>query len=113
MQVSGDGFRMPVSVVEPALASNPKLQSALNRYAALHGMQVAQTAGCNRLHDLEQRLSRWLLLTQDRVGSGLLKITHDFLAMMLGTDRPTPGSPTPQEPIRVGDKTDNRDTADE
>jgi hypothetical protein len=89
MQVSGDGFRMPASVMEPALASNPKLQTALNRYAALHGMQVAQTAGCNRLHDLEQRLSRWLLLTQDRVGSGLLKITHDFLAMMLGTDRPS------------------------
>jgi CRP-like cAMP-binding protein len=89
MQVSGDGFGMPVSAMETALASNPKLQRALNRYAALHGMQVAQTAGCNRLHDLEQRLSRWLLLTQDRVGSGLLKITHDFLAMMLGTDRPS------------------------
>ena len=89
MQVSGDGFRLPVSAIETALASNPRLQSALNRYAALHGMQVAQTAGCNRLHDLEQRLSRWLLLTQDRVGSGLLKITHDFLAMMLGTDRPS------------------------
>ena len=61
----------------------------LNRYAAIHGMQVAQTAGCNRLHDIEQRLSRWLLLAQDRVGSGLLRITHDFLAMMLGTDRPS------------------------
>ena len=52
-------------------------------------MQVAQTAGCNRLHDLQQRLCRWLLLTQDRVGTGLLRITHDFLAMMLGTDRPS------------------------
>jgi CRP-like cAMP-binding protein len=50
---------------------------------------VAQTAGCNRLHDLQQRLSRWLLLTQDRIGSGLLRITHDFLATMLGTDRPS------------------------
>lgn len=89
MQVSGDGFRMPVSALEAAMASSPALPAALNRYAALHGMQVAQTAGCNRLHDLEQRLSRWLLLTQDRVGSGLLKITHDFLATMLGTDRPS------------------------
>jgi len=61
----------------------------MNRYAAVHGMQVAQTAGCNRLHDLDKRLARWLLLTQDRVGSGLLRITHDFLAMMLGTDRPS------------------------
>ena len=89
MQVSGDGFRLRVRVLERVSASSPRLQSTLNRYTAVHGLQVAQTAGCNRLHDLEQRLSRWLLLTQDRVGSGLLHITHEFLAMMLGTDRPS------------------------
>jgi len=89
MQVSGEGFRMSLEGLESALKSSPRLYTALNRYAAMHGLQVAQTAGCNRLHDLEQRLSRWLLLTQDRVGSGLLRITHDFLAMMLGTDRPS------------------------
>lgn len=89
MQVSGDGFRMEVEDFQAALSASPQLQKLLNRYATLHGMQTAQTAGCNRLHDLEQRLSRWLLLIQDRVGSGLLRITHDFLAMMLGTDRPS------------------------
>lgn len=89
MQVSGEGFRMSLEGLESAFKSSPRLYTALNRYAAMHGLQVAQTAGCNRLHDLEQRLSRWLLLTQDRVGSGLLRITHDFLAMMLGTDRPS------------------------
>jgi len=89
VQISGDGFRLDISKFETVLASSPRLHAALNRYAAIHGLQVAQTAGCNRLHDLEQRLSRWLLLTQDRVGSGLLRITHDFLAMMLGTDRPS------------------------
>lgn len=89
MQVSGEGFRMSLEGLESAFQSSPRLYTALNRYAAMHGLQVAQTAGCNRLHDLEQRLSRWLLLTQDRVGSGLLRITHDFLAMMLGTDRPS------------------------
>jgi hypothetical protein len=52
-------------------------------------MQVAQTAACNRLHDIQQRLSRWLLMTQDRVGSGLLPIIHDFIATMMGTDRST------------------------
>jgi CRP-like cAMP-binding protein len=46
-------------------------------------MQVAQTAACNRLHDIEQRLARWLLMTEDRVDSGSLPITHDFLATML------------------------------
>ena len=52
-------------------------------------MQVAQTAACNRLHDIEQRLSRWLLMTQDRVDFGVLPITHDFIATMMGTDRST------------------------
>jgi CRP-like cAMP-binding protein len=89
MQISGEGFRLEATQLQRVLSSSARLQSALNRYAAVHGMQVAQTAGCNRLHDLEQRLSRWLLLTQDRVGSGLLRITHDFLATMLGTDRPS------------------------
>jgi len=61
----------------------------LSRYAAIRGMQVAQTAACNRLHGIEQRLARWLLMTQDRINSGSLPITHDFLATMLGTDRPS------------------------
>lgn len=89
MQVSGNGFRMEFDQLQAALKSGPQLQRLLNRYATIHGLQTAQTAGCNRLHDLEQRLARWLLLIQDRVGSGLLRITHDFLAMMLGTDRPS------------------------
>jgi CRP-like cAMP-binding protein len=52
-------------------------------------MQVAQTTACNRLHDIKQRLARWLLIAQDRVDSGFLPIPHDFLATMLGTDRPS------------------------
>ena len=89
MQVSGNGLRLDVDHLQAALKTAPRLQQLLNRYATVHGLQAAQTAGCNRLHDLEQRLARWLLLIQDRVGSGMLKITHDFLAMMLGTDRPS------------------------
>lgn len=89
MQVAGAGFRISLDTFLGVLTSSPALQASLNRYVAVHGLQVAQTAGCNRLHDLDQRLARWLLLTQDRVGSGLLRITHEFLAMMLGTDRPS------------------------
>ena len=89
MQIGGEGFKVSVDVLETVVPSTPGLQVLLHRYAAVHGLQVAQTAGCNRLHDLEQRLCRWLLLTQDRVKSGLLRITHEFLAMMLGTDRPS------------------------
>jgi len=89
VQISGDGFRVEVGAFQNTLESSPHLRLMLSRYAVVQGMQVAQTAGCNRLHGIEQRLARWLLMTQDRVDSESLAITHDFLATMLGTDRPT------------------------
>ena len=89
IQITGDGFRVEVGALQNTLESAPHLQLMLSRYAAIRGMQVAQTAACNRLHGIEQRLARWLLMTQDRINSGSLPITHDFLATMLGTDRPT------------------------
>ncbi len=89
VQVTGDGFRVKVGALPKTLESAPHLQMMLNRYAAIRSMQVAQTAACNRLHEIKQRLARWLLMTQDRVDSGALPITHDFLATMLGTDRPS------------------------
>jgi CRP-like cAMP-binding protein len=89
VQITGDGFRVETAALQNTLKSTPHLQLMLSRYAVLQGMQVAQTAACNRLHDIKQRLSRWLLMTQDRVDSESLPITHDFLATMLGTDRPT------------------------
>jgi CRP-like cAMP-binding protein len=89
IQIAGDGFRMAGNALERILRSAPQLQVILNRHTGLQGMQVAQTAACNRLHDIQQRLSRWLLMTQDRVDSGVLPITHDFIATMMGTDRST------------------------
>jgi len=89
VQITGDGFRVETAALQNTLESTPHLQLMLSRYAVVQGMQVAQTAACNRLHDIKQRLARWLLMTQDRVDSELLPITHDFLATMLGTDRPS------------------------
>src|SRR5271154_6063601 len=89
IQIAGDGFRMMGNALERILRLAPQLQVLLNRHTGLQGMQVAQTAACNRLHNIQQRLSRWLLMTQDRVGSGALPITHDFIATMMGTDRST------------------------
>src|SRR6185312_15204867 len=83
----GDGFRVEVEALQKILESAPHLQLLLSRFAVVQGMQVAQTAACNRLHEIEQRLARWLLIAQDRVDSGVLPITHDFLATMLGTNR--------------------------
>jgi CRP-like cAMP-binding protein len=89
IQIAGDGFRIMGNALERVLRSAPQLQVILNRHAGLQGMQISQTAACNRLHDIQQRLSRWLLMTQDRVDSGVLPITHDFIATMMGTDRST------------------------
>jgi CRP-like cAMP-binding protein len=89
VQIAGDGFRVRIGALKGVLQSAPELQRILTRYAVVQGMQFAQTAACNRLHNIEQRLARWLLITQDRVDSATLAITHDFLATMLGTDRPT------------------------
>ena len=89
IQIAGDGSRILGNALERILRSAPQLQVILNRSTGLQGMQVAQTAACNRLHDIQQRLSRWLLMTQDRVDSGVLPITHDFVATMMGTDRST------------------------
>jgi len=89
VQITGDGFRIKVAALKNVLVSTPLLQLMLSRYAIVQGMQVAQTAACNRLHEVKQRLARWLLMTQDRMDCSTLLITHDFLATMLGTDRPS------------------------
>lgn len=89
VQISGEGFRIRVEALQTCLESTPLFQMALSRYAVVQGMQIAQTAACNRLHDAGERLARWLLMAADRVHSSSLPITHDFLATMLGTDRPS------------------------
>ncbi|MGB6482285.1 MAG: Crp/Fnr family transcriptional regulator [Candidatus Acidiferrales bacterium] len=89
VQIPGDGFRIKVSALQNRLKFTPQLQMALSRYAVVQGMQVAQTAACNRLHEVGERLARWLLMAADRVDSNSLPITHDFLATSLGTDRPS------------------------
>ena len=88
-QISGNGFRMRAGDLQSLLSSTPQFQLMLARYGVVQGLQIAQTAACNRLHIIEQRLARWLLITQDRVDSAKFAITQDFLASMLGTDRPT------------------------
>jgi CRP-like cAMP-binding protein len=89
VQIAGDGFRIRVDAMRNALPSSPFLQTISSRHAVIQGMQAAQSAACNRLHGIEQRLARWLLMMQDRVDNSHVAITHDFLATMLGTDRPS------------------------
>jgi CRP-like cAMP-binding protein len=89
MQMAGSGMRVKAGVFQDILPSAPALRSELSRFALMHGMQVAQLAACNRLHEVQQRLARWLLMCQDRFDCQMLPLTHEFLAQMLGTGRPS------------------------
>ncbi len=89
MQIAGNGLRVRADVLSDLLPEFSRLKEQLLRYVFLQGFQVAQAAACNRLHEIEQRLARWLLMCQDRVDSDVLLLTHEFLANMLGTGRPT------------------------
>lgn len=89
MQIPGNGLRIKSDVLEEKLQGMPELRLMLNRFVLVQGLQIAQIAACNRLHEIEQRLARWLLMCQDRVGSEYLPVTHEFLAQMLGTGRPS------------------------
>jgi CRP-like cAMP-binding protein len=87
VQISGTAYRMAANRLATIFCKYPGVLMRLSRFAIVNRMQISQTAACNRLHEVEHRLARWLLLTQDRVDSGFLAMTHDFLATMLGTDR--------------------------
>jgi CRP-like cAMP-binding protein len=89
VQVAGNGFSIEAPALQRCLLSSPTLLAMLNRRAVLQCLQGAQTAACNRLHSVEQRFARWLLTVQARSGSDSLAITHDFIAAVLGTDRPS------------------------
>jgi CRP-like cAMP-binding protein len=89
MQMTGTGVRIRSDIFLDVLTSAPSLRFQLGRFGLMHGMQVAQLVACNRLHEIAQRLARWLLMCQDRIDSQLLPLTHEFLAQMLGTGRPS------------------------
>ena len=87
VQADATAFRMEADALRAALPKCPTLARQLNRYAQLLAVQVTQIAACNRLHEVNERLARWLLMTQDRVASEHLPLTQEFLAQMLGTRR--------------------------
>jgi CRP-like cAMP-binding protein len=89
MQLAGHGFKCSSDVALREFQRGEVFHDLALRYVQAQLMQTAQSAGCNARHDLEQRLSRWLLLCHDRANSDLMPITQEFLADMLGSGRPT------------------------
>jgi CRP-like cAMP-binding protein len=89
MQIPGEGWRMKASVFRRILRDCPKLNRLLSRYTLALFNQVAQGLACNRLHTVDERCARWLLMTHDRVEGDSFPLTQEFLAQMLGVHRPT------------------------
>ena len=88
-QVSGWALRLPVTALIDGAPRTGMLFDRLMRYAQARLTALSRSVACNRLHTAQQRYARWVLTTQDRVGTEEFSITQDFLAQMLGVTRPT------------------------
>jgi CRP-like cAMP-binding protein len=86
-QIAGRAIAVRASIIQNEFSRANRLQHLVLRYTQNLLTQVSQTAVCNRLHSMEQRLSRWLLLCQDRARSQDLKMTQEFISQMLGGRR--------------------------
>ena len=87
-QIPGTALRIPAAGLVAAVDARPALRRLLHRYTQAYLTQVAQGAACNRLHGIEARCARWLLMTHDRVGGAdRFPLTQEFLAIMLGVRR--------------------------
>jgi CRP-like cAMP-binding protein len=86
-QGDGSAYRCDAETLRMLVQQCPELDQQLNRFGQRLAMQTTQIAACNRLHDVEERLARWILMTQDRIVSNHLPLTQEFLAQMLGTRR--------------------------
>jgi len=90
VQVEGlEGYKMAVAAFLGEMERRGAFYNRVIRYHQALAIQIQQTTACNALHPAEQRCCRWLLMTRDRVATDELKLTHDFLAIMLGVRRPT------------------------
>lgn len=87
VQIEGDAYKAKADLVKAEFDKGGTLQKALHRY--MHALFIAfsQSAACNRLHPVEGRLARWLLIASDGVQAETLPLTHEYLAMMLGMRR--------------------------
>ena len=88
-QVPGRTLRLDAGDFRQLLSADGALQRQLHRFVQATMVQLSQNVACNRLHPTRQRACRWLLMTEDRVGSPKFGLTHEFLAQMLGVRRAT------------------------
>ena len=87
VQTAGYGLRMSAAAINDAAKASPQLMQTLLRYTQSLFTQMAQTAACNRYHEMSEQLCRWLLVNHDRVLGDELVATHERIAAMLGVRR--------------------------
>lgn len=88
-QIPGEASRAPLSVILAAWEESDRFRRRFRLYVRALLVQLGQSVACNALHNVEQRLARWLLMTGDRVGCDSFAMTQEFLAEMLAVQRPT------------------------
>jgi CRP-like cAMP-binding protein len=87
VQITGQAAGMSAADFREAIRGSPRLQSLVGQYTLALMNHLARTAGCNRLHAVQQRYARWLLMSADRLGRTNLPLTHESLAILLGVRR--------------------------
>lgn len=88
-QIDGDSFRMPAAVFRDAISGDTPLRRVALRYLLTYLNLVSQSVACNRLHNIEERFARWILMMHDRVNGDEFYLTQEFIADMLGVHRPS------------------------
>ena len=87
VQIPGEAVRMEARVFRQEIRAQTALRDAVGRYAQALLTQVGQSAACNRVHPIDERCARWLLMSHDRVSGDEISLTQEFLAEMLGVRR--------------------------
>ena len=89
IQIPGDAVRIDAEVFRKIIGGRPQMQKMINRHLYALMRQILYGAACNRMHGMEERCARWLLMTHDRAGEDTFPLTQEFLSHMLGVRRAT------------------------
>lgn len=87
VQIAGTAYQVPVARMKLALLASDALRAILGRYNQSFMMQISHSALAYAVHSIDERLARWLLMSQDRAGGADVPMTHEFLSLMLGVRR--------------------------
>jgi CRP-like cAMP-binding protein len=89
VQLEGSALKIPLADLRKAFRCSEEIRDRMLEFYQVQSVTVSQIAACNRLHEAEERLARWLLMAQDCTQSHVLNLTQEFLGMMLGAQRTT------------------------